>query len=137
MVLPDSRRVHRVPRYLGIRPEETDSFRLRDCHLLWCAFPGASAINPFCNSPMEPELHPVEPRNPAHATLPGLTHARFRLFPVRSPLLRESHLLSLPEDTKMFQFSSFASKAYVFSFRCSDITRNGFPHSDIPGSKLV
>jgi hypothetical protein len=30
--------------------------------------------------------------------------ARFRLVPVRSPLLGESHLLSFPPGTKMFQF---------------------------------
>ena len=34
----------------------------------------------------------------------------FRLFPVRSPLLRESFLLSFPLDTKMFQFSRFATQ---------------------------
>ena len=32
----------------------------------------------------------------------------FRLFPFRSPLLRESLLLSLPPATKMFQFAGFA-----------------------------
>ena len=36
------------------------------------------------------------------------TLKKFRLFPVRSPLLRESFLLSFPLDTKMFQFSRFA-----------------------------
>lgn len=33
---------------------------------------------------------------------------RFRLFPVRSPLLWESLLLSFPLATKMFQFAKFA-----------------------------
>ena len=33
----------------------------------------------------------------------------FGLFPVRSPLLRESLLFSLPTGTKMFQFPAFAS----------------------------
>ena len=37
----------------------------------------------------------------------------------------------------MFQFSSFASAAYVFSYRCPDITLDGFPHSEISGSKFV
>jgi hypothetical protein len=32
----------------------------------------------------------------------------FRLFPLRSPLLRESSFLSLPTATKMFQFAAFA-----------------------------
>ena len=35
----------------------------------------------------------------------------------------------------MFQFPRFPSAAYVFSCRCCGITRSGFPHSDIPGSK--
>ena len=32
----------------------------------------------------------------------------FRLFPFRSPLLRESLLLSFPPATEMFQFTGFA-----------------------------
>ena len=42
--------------------------------------------------------------DPQHARPVGLTHARFRLTPVRSPLLGGSRLLSLPRGTKMFQF---------------------------------
>jgi hypothetical protein len=33
--------------------------------------------------------------------------SRFRLFPFRSPLLRESHSISFPQGTKMSQFSWF------------------------------
>ena len=40
-----------------------------------------------------------------HDYLPTTPVTRFRLFPLRSPLLRESRLLSLPPLTKMFQFS--------------------------------
>ena len=43
---------------------------------------------------------PTTPRTPQRT--------RFRLFPVRSPLLRESMFLSLPAGTKMFQFPAFA-----------------------------
>ena len=39
-----------------------------------------------------------------------LTHAWFRLFRVRSPLLAESLLMSLPEGTEMFHFPSFATQ---------------------------
>ena len=35
---------------------------------------------------------------------PGWCPARFRLVPVRSPLLRESRLISFPPGTEMFQF---------------------------------
>ena len=38
----------------------------------------------------------------------AIIHIRFGLFPVRSPLLRESLLFSLPAGTKMFQFPAFA-----------------------------
>ena len=39
---------------------------------------------------------------------------RFRLVRVRSPLLTESRLLSLPGGTEMFQFPPFAAYAYGF-----------------------
>jgi hypothetical protein len=42
--------------------------------------------------------------NPRRATPAGLTRVGFGLFPVRSPLLGESRLISLPRGTKMFQF---------------------------------
>ena len=45
--------------------------------------------------------------DPELATPSGLTPGRFRLIPFRSPLLRESHLLSFPRVTEMFQFTRF------------------------------
>ena len=36
-----------------------------------------------------------------------------RLFPVRSPLLRESLLISFPLGTEMFQFPKFALLAFA------------------------
>ena len=39
-----------------------------------------------------------------------------RLIPLRSPLLRESQLISFPKGTEMFHFPSFASITYVFSY---------------------
>ena len=94
-------------------------------------------MNQLGNFPTNPEIRPIEPPDPEHATLPGLAHIRFGLFPVRSPLLGESRLLSSPAGTKMFQFPAFASATYGFSCRCLGISRDGFPHSEIPGSKLV
>jgi hypothetical protein len=40
-----------------------------------------------------------------------LTQTKFRLFPFRSPLLRESLLLSFPRGTEMFQFPRFPHPA--------------------------
>ena len=58
-----------------------------------------------------------------------------RLFRFRSPLLSESRLMSFPRATEMFQFTRFATVAYVFSQSYS--LRSGFPHSEISGSKLI
>jgi hypothetical protein len=49
-------------------------------------------------------LGPTTPNWQRHQALPP---ARFRLFPFRSPLLRESLLLSFPVGTEMFQFPTF------------------------------
>ena len=59
-------------------------FRIRGYHPLWPAFPGPSPMT--CRD-----------------TSAGL-------FPVRSPLLRESRLISFPAGTEMFQFPAFASQ---------------------------
>jgi hypothetical protein len=41
-------------------------------------------------------------------TPPRISSLRFGLFPVRSSLLRESRLISLPPVTEIYQFSGFA-----------------------------
>ena len=58
---------------------------------------------------------------------------RFGLLPVRSPLLGESLLFSLPRGTKMFQFPRFASSALEADD--AGVCPGGLSHSEIPGSK--
>ena len=48
-------------------------------------------------------------------TTPDVKNIWFRLFPVRSPLLRKSLLLSLPPATKMFQLAGFARASLFYS----------------------
>src|SRR5918994_6740600 len=84
-------------------------FRLQGYHLLWPDFPDCST-----------SAHRI--------TTTGLV-------PVRSPLLRESRLISIPPVTEMFQFTGFARCTYVFSATYSRSC--GFPHSEIAGSKVV
>ena len=73
-------------------------FRLQDFHLLWYS------------------IQPVS-SNKYHSFL--LSHnplkIEFRLIPFRSPLLRESLLLSFPLVTKMFQFTRFALSSLFYS----------------------
>ena len=96
--------------------------RLRGCYPLWLSFPALFAWIPLGFLPA---------RNPKEHAL------WFGLFPVRSPLLGKSIFLSLPRDTKMFQFSRFASHTYVFGMGYLRFASSGFPHSDISGSLLA
>ena len=95
----NSSRVPRVRPYSGA-DRESRFPGIRDYHPLWFHFPEDSARNDLCNSPV---LHRTSPTTPA-----GFNSSRFRLMPVRSPLLRQSRLISLPPGTEMFQFSGFA-----------------------------
>ncbi len=64
---------------------------------------------------------------------------RFRLFPFRSPLLRESIFLSLPPATEMFQFAGFASYSYGFTAGCHTLPKQimaGFPIRKSSGQSL-
>ena len=62
--------------------------RIRGCHPLWRIFPDPSPNNPVIDG---------------------------WLVRVRSPLLTESRLISVPPGTEMFQFPGFASCPYGFS----------------------
>ena len=79
-------------------------FRLQDYYLLWCGFPSTSANARLCNFRRvghDPEQTPYNPRQTTRVRLhqPGLGW-----IPFRSPLLRESRLISFPPGTEMFQF---------------------------------
>jgi len=73
MGLPDSRRVPRVPRYLGTLFSKSNRFRLQGYHLLWQAFPGPSAIDWIYDLPRGLQPPPIRPRNTEHTTLAGLS----------------------------------------------------------------
>jgi hypothetical protein len=51
---------------------------------------------------------------PPFQTLPVPKTDATGLFRVRSPLLAESRLMSVPPATEMFQFAGFASRPYEF-----------------------
>ena len=70
-------------------------------------FQNASTTHQICNSVkgLVPLLS--GPTTPDWQRHQALTPVRFGLFPFRSPLLRESLLLSFPRGTEMFQFPRF------------------------------
>ena len=71
------------------------------------------------------------PTTPPMQRPPAITHERFSLIRVRSPLLTESLLFSLPAGTEMFHFPAFPPRTLCVQMRVTQITRRasvrGFP----------
>ena len=99
------------PVLLGKSTERSVAFRLQGCYLLWRPFPWPSARCGLCNSLDPPARILVAPTTPTRQRHRAITPCGFGLFPVRSPLLGESRLLSLPRLTEMFQFGRFPPQA--------------------------
>ena len=57
----------------------------------------------------------------------------FGLFPVRSPLLRESLEISFPRGTEMFHFPRLPPSSLCVTLAVSFFQKDGLPHSGIPG----
>ena len=70
-------------------------------------FHNASARHRLGNSSEDLPFLQVGPTTPLQHRRQAVPLQRFRLFPFRSPLLRESRLFSLPRGTEMFQFPRF------------------------------
>jgi hypothetical protein len=108
VVPTDSCRISRVPHYLGyspsvhnisstgLAPSMTGLSRPFDYIAFYCCCPAEQLESPTT---------PIMQRPPA------ITHDRFSLFRVRSPLLTESLLFSLPVGTEMFHFPTFPLSA--------------------------
>ena len=137
MVLPDSHKVSRAPWYSGSLPNEPNSFRVQGYHLLWLDFPNHSAKNLVSHSSTAPYCRLVKSYNPLHTTPTGLTYVGFRLFPFRSPLLRESHLLSFPAGTEMFHFPALPSLHLWIQWRIDGFHRLGCPIRESPVHGLL
>jgi hypothetical protein len=90
---------------------ESQEFRLRGYHPLCRRFPTSSATHAIYNSLPDQQLRLDGPATPITQRLLAMTRNRFGLFPFRSPLLRESRLLSLPVGTEMFHFPTFPPPA--------------------------
>ncbi len=124
------------PAVLRSSRSEAARFRLRGRYPLRRAVPCTSPTAQLCHSPIRRQTDQLKPSNPAATTAAACTSQRFGLFPFRSPLLRESRFLSFPLGTEMFQFPSLPPAPYGFRYGHHRITSGGFPHSEIPGSKV-
>jgi hypothetical protein len=61
----------------------------------------------LCHSLTDRQIRPSGPTTPVAQRLPAITRDWFGLFRFRSPLLTESHSLSLPAGNEMFHFPAF------------------------------
>jgi hypothetical protein len=102
---------------LGIPTRRSVTFRLPGCYRLWRPFPWPSTRCRLCNSVIPPVRDRVGPTTPTRQRHRAITPCRFRLFPVRSPLLGESRLLSLPRPTEMFHFRRFPPRTLCVQAR--------------------
>ena len=102
------------PAVLGRELGRQWAFAYRAITFFGRAFQLASA-NPLFFDSLDRSGGPEPFPQPRQRNAPELARIRFGLFPVRSPLLRESLLLSLPEGTEMVHFPSLASVAHEFS----------------------
>ncbi len=100
---------------LGKNDRQSAIFRLRGYHPLWRNFPGPLARSRIYHCRSGLQTRDTPPTTPAAKRLQACRQPVWAVFPLRSPLLRKSSFLSLPEDTEMFQFSSFAFATYGFS----------------------
>ena len=96
---------------LGNTAGRSVTFRLPGSYRLRPTFPCRSARCELSHSLKGPAPLLAGPTTPARQPRRGVTPHRFRLIPVRSPLLRESRLLSLPHPTEMYQFGRFPPQA--------------------------
>ena len=94
------------PALLRYRTMESDIFRIRGFHAVSRAFPDASATYRFSH-----QLHGSSPCGPA------TPYKGFRLLRVRSPLLAQSLLISLPALLRWFTSRSIAPPQYLLPAR--------------------
>ena len=138
MVLADSHRLPLIPWYLGTLAREPFLFRLQDFHLLWFHFPEDSANEMVSYSPTSLRIGPQAPHNTA-----GTTVASFTVPSGLGSSLFARHYSGnryyfiFQGVLRYFNSPRSLYRTYVFSAEFPDITREGLPHSEIAGSKVV
>jgi hypothetical protein len=125
------------PAVLRNSRSEAVQFRLRGRYPLRRAVPCASPTTQLCNSPTRRQADPLEPYNPITTTAAACHVATVWALPLSLATtqgLEISFLSSGYLDVSVPQLAS----SHPIGFRCEyqRITTGGFPHSEIPGSKV-
>ena len=115
------------------------NLRVRECYPLCSSFPASSTSLIIFYSLTVRQHSPSGPTTLMSQRLSAITRHKFGLFRVRSPLLTESLLFSLPVGTEMFHFPTFPPTALCVRAEVArhDSGISRFPYSEIHGSKLV
>ena len=92
---------------LGNTDRSLEAFVYRTITLCGASFQYASTSHEICNSLQGPAPLQSGPTTPAWQRHWAIPPDRFRLTPVRSPLLGGSRLFFFPPVTEMFQFTEF------------------------------
>ena len=116
MVPPDSGRVSRAPPYSGCCQAQS--------RIPTGLSPAKGGLSIPLRSLLLRHAAVLQPRD----------RSRFGLFPVRSPLLGESRLMSSPPATWMFRFAGLASPGLCVRPADARIAPGGLSHSDSRGS---
>jgi hypothetical protein len=105
VVPADSGRVSRARSYSGACPRRRCTFAYGAFTLCGDGFHRLPLAHHFVTPRPPCGTIKTGPTTPLRQRPQAVTPARFRLFPFRSPLLRESMFLLFPPATKMFQFA--------------------------------
>jgi len=136
MVHPTSHETSRIPWYSGTYYRKATLFSLTRLSLSMAGLSRPLQLtDDLMTSRRFGRTVIIRPMTPNPQRLPAYARIRFRLFPVRSPLLRESQLMSFPAGNEMFHFPAFPTSPDTMTLK--HLGCFWLPHSDIPGSKLA
>ena len=128
VVLADSHGISRAPCYLGYQYKAAENITATGLTPSMVRLSNRFAYAPAPHSSSPAELERLVPR-PRPCNARRLSHMeRFSPIRVRSPLLTESLLFSLPAGTEMFHFPAFPPRSLCVQLRVTrhDAVR-GFP----------
>ena len=137
MVLPDSRKISRVPRYSGTMSRKALGFRLRGYNPLWRAFSDASTNQELGNFPKVLPNSPTSSHNPHTTTPAGLNVAWVWAVPVSLAATQGIAIAFSSSGYLDVSVPRVRLRAPMDSGRDIRPQTDGLSHSEINGSKPV
>ena len=125
------------PAVLRSSRSEAMQFRLRGRYPLRRAVPCTSPTTSLCNSPIRRQANQLEPYNPAATTAAAYHVATVWADPLSLATTQGVEISFLSSgylDVSVPQLAS--TRPILFRREYQRITTGGFPHSEIPGSKV-